>query len=163
MRSFVLTAALSALTILGGLAVTQPAEACGTGVRQVDDTDFAQPPQDQVSLLLAEADRLDVRARQMDVTAASMDRNSESLAIRARELRSQAGTRGELDRVRLLAQAEQVAAQAAVARANALEKRAQASQLRVSAREMRERALRLAGVNGGRGWRGGRKGAETSI
>jgi hypothetical protein len=150
MKSFVL--ALGVLTILGGLAAARPAEACGPA-RQVDD-DQVQP-QDQVSLLFAEADRLDARARQMDLTAVSMDRNSESLTLRARELRSQAASRGELDRVRLLAQAEQVAAQAAAARANAQEKRAQAAQLRVSAREMRARALRLAGVNkGGGGWRG---------
>jgi hypothetical protein len=149
MRSFVLTA-LSVLTILGGVVAARPAEACGTG-RQVND-DFVQP-QDQVSQLFTEADRLDARARQMDVTATSMERTSETLSVRARELRSQAVARGELDRARLLAQAEQVAAQAAVARAGAQEKRAQAAQLRVSAREMRERALRLAGAGGG-GWRG---------
>jgi hypothetical protein len=161
MKSFVL--ALGALTILGGVALARPAEACGPARQQVDDTDFQQP-QDQVTLLFAEADRLDARARQMDLVAVSMDRNSESLAIRARELRSQAASRGELDRVRLLAQAEQVAAQAAASRANAQEKRAQAAQLRVSAKETRERALRLAGVNrGGGGWRGKSVAQGTSI
>jgi hypothetical protein len=160
MKSFVLT--FGVLTILGGVVVARPAEACGTGARQVDDTEFVQP-QDQVTLLFAEADRLDARARQMDLAAVSMDRNSESLTVRARELRSQAATRGELDRVRLLAQAEQVAAQAAAARANAQDKRAQAAQLRVSAREMRERALRLAGINKGGGWRGRPIAQGTSI
>jgi hypothetical protein len=159
MKTFALT--LGALTILGGLATARPAEACGPA-RQVDDVDQVQPD-DQVSLLFAEADRLDARARQMESTAVSMDRNSGTFTIRARELRLQAALRGELDRARLLAQAEQLAAQAAAARANALEKRAQAAQLRVSAREMRERALRLAGVNRGGGWRGRPIAQGTSI
>src|SRR5262249_32812152 len=124
MKRFVLTA-LGMLTVLGALLThVRPADACGPA--RVDDVDFDQP-RDQVSLLFAEADRLDAQARQMDVTAVSMERNSELLAVRARELRSQAVARGELDRARLLAQADQVSAQAAVARANAQQKRAQAS------------------------------------
>ncbi len=146
---------LAAVTVFGAAFVAQPASACSPSGERVEDIDFAQPP-DPVTQLLQEAARLDARARQMDQTAVSFERTADNLASRAREVRNLAFTQAELDRARLLAQANQLSAQAAVNRASAQERRAQAGQLRVSARETRDRANRLAGGNPRpRPWRGG--------
>ena len=147
---------LAVVTVLGATLAAQPAQACSPSGERVDDVTFAQPP-DRVTQLLQEAARLEARARQVVESAVSLERTADNLAARAREVRNLAFAQGDLDRARLLAQANQLSAQAAVSRASAQERRAQAEQLRVSARETRDRAVRLAGGNTPRPrpWRGG--------
>jgi hypothetical protein len=138
MRTFV----AFAFTVVSAVTLTpRVARAC--------DDDFERPrpvvSNDTAGALLAHAAHLEARAADDEGAAASLDRRADETAAQARSLRVLALRRGDVDRARLLARADDLAAQSAALRAQASQHRAEAASLRAEARNARERASRLAG------------------
>ncbi len=137
-----------ACTLLGGAAM-----ACPVGeappprpVRPVQNVSL------RVSELLEQATRFESAAAQKDRNAMALEQEAETLAARARNLRSEAqfvnvSTRGDL-----IAVADELAMRAANSRSRAQNERTTASEFRTQARSFRAQAAALQ-TNRGGGWR----------
>lgn len=153
-----LTSGLVAVAILSGTSV---ALACGldSSIRPTVTGDVVTTGANSGSIaraeqLLRQAKSLDSAAARLVAESRTHDDRAKALIRQASQKRKQADKAGEIERERLLAQAETFEAEGTIERARATQLRAQADSNRARAKSLRDQAVRVA-QGGGRppGWR----------